>query len=180
MTSHDTEREVIRCRRCRLVQFLAASQLCRKCGARLRGVLPEEPVMAPEPAAPQMAQPSFSVAVRLKTARMAKHLSQLQLADLINAPRTYISKIENRRCVPSLGSLAKLAEALGVPIADLVENERGRRAKFVAELLADPFLAQIAEAVPLLSHTHRGMLLVEAQKMAEYNMRREARKVAQR
>ncbi|MGA7706287.1 MAG: helix-turn-helix transcriptional regulator, partial [Acidobacteriaceae bacterium] len=54
------------------------------------------------------------VAVRLREIRNARHLSQRQLAARLEVPRTYISKIENGRAMPTLSSLQRLANALSV------------------------------------------------------------------
>lgn len=166
----NTDREVIRCRSCGLVQYVAASGRCRKChGTFDAEALAPAATLAPPTAA--VPQPAFSVAIPLKRTRLALGLSQLKLANRLGVPRTYISKMENGRCVPGMESIARLAEALGVSMADLVEDERGKRAKRVAELLADPFLAEIAEALPRIGRTERQMLLIEVEKLADYNTR---------
>lgn len=165
-------RDVVRCRACGLVQYVAANGRCRKCHTpfRVRVAVP-----APVPAIAPVPQPPYSVAIPLKRIRTALQISQRQLAGRLGVPRTYITKIEHPEsiygAIPTLGSLARFADALGVTMADLIEDERGRRAKQVAELLADPFLAQIAEALPGLGRTERSLLLIEVQKLADYNTR---------
>ena len=62
----------------------------------------------------------------------------------MQVPRTYISKIENGKAIPTLGSLERLAGALEVDICQLVRDARSRREEEVAAILADPFLAEIA------------------------------------
>jgi transcriptional regulator with XRE-family HTH domain len=59
--------------------------------------------------------------------RRARHLSQRQLAGRMQVPRTYISKIENGKAIPTLGSLERLATALGVEMRQLVRDARSRR-----------------------------------------------------
>ncbi len=46
---------------------------------------------------------------QVREIRRARHLSQRQLASRMQVPRTYISKIENGKAIPTLGSLERLA-----------------------------------------------------------------------
>ena len=85
----------------------------------------------------------------------ARHLSQRQLAGRMQVPRTYISKIENGKAIPTLGSLERLATALEVDVCQLVRDARSRREEEVAAILADPFLAEIAALLPHLDSLHR-------------------------
>lgn len=73
----------------------------------------------------------------------------------MQVPRTYISKIENGKAIPTLGSLERLAEALEVDVSKLVRDRRSRREEEVAGILADPFLAEIASLLPHLDSLHR-------------------------
>ena len=79
----------------------------------------------------------------MREIRRARHLSQRQLAGRMQVPRTYISKIENGKAIPTLGSLERLANALEVEMSQLVRDARSRREEEVAAILADPFLAEI-------------------------------------
>lgn len=47
-------------------------------------------------------------------------LSQVQLAKVMDRPRTYISKLENGKALPVLGSLPRIAEALGTTVYGLI------------------------------------------------------------
>ena len=73
----------------------------------------------------------------------------------MQVPRTYISKIENGKAIPTLGSLERLAEALEVDVCQLVRDARSRRDEEVATILADPFLAEVATLLPRLDSLHR-------------------------
>jgi transcriptional regulator with XRE-family HTH domain len=152
-------REVVRCEFCKLVQFRTSNSLCRKCHKPLDN---EEPAPLPQlvtsqPAAPS-AEAGLQVSQQVRDIRRARHMSQRQLAGRMQVPRTYISKIENGKAVPTLGSLERLAAALGVHICQLVRDERSRRDEEVAAILADPFLAEIATLLPHLSLVHRTLL----------------------
>ncbi len=81
-------------------------------------------------------------------------------------PRTYISKIENSKAIPTLGSLERLAAALEVDLSQLVRDERSRREEEVAGVLSDPMLAEIAELLPFLNQTHRTLVYGAVRDMA--------------
>jgi transcriptional regulator with XRE-family HTH domain len=90
--------------------------------------------------------------------RRARHLSQRQLAGRMMVPRTYISKIENGKAIPTLGSLERLAAALEVGVSQLVRDSRSRREEEIAAILADPFLAEIAVLLPHLDSLQRTLI----------------------
>ena len=150
-------RDVVRCEFCKLVQYRPRRPFCRRCQ---RPLDIEEPVqLAPQlvtshPAA-NTAHVKLEVAAQVREIRRTRHLSQRQLAGRMQVPRTYISKIENGKAIPTLGSLERLAEALEVDICHLVRDERSRRDEEAACILADPFLAEIAAILPHLDSLQR-------------------------
>jgi transcriptional regulator with XRE-family HTH domain len=163
-------REVVRCTfvDCSIVQFKTINGLCRKCHRPLEI---EEPVRpGPIPVDSQPVEPSseagLKVAGQVKDIRRARHLSQRQLAGRMQVPRTYISKIENGKAIPTLGSLERLAAALGVDVRQLVRDARSLRDDEVASILADPLLAEIAALLPLLDPLHRSLVYGAARDMA--------------
>ncbi len=142
-----------------LVQFRPSNSLCRRCH---RPLDIEEPV-APGPALVKpcrgsSAEAGLQVAGQVREIRRARHLSQRQLAGRMQVPRTYISKIENGKAIPTLGSLERLAAALDVDMSQLVRDSRSRRDEEVAAILADPLLAEIAALLPRLDSLHRSLL----------------------
>ena len=58
----------------------------------------------------------------IKRLRLTKGLSQEKLAELSNLHRTYVGGVERGERNISLLNLARLAQALGVALADLVED----------------------------------------------------------
>src|SRR5246127_1547117 len=154
-------REVVRCDFCSLVQYRTSNSLCRKCRRPLD-------IEEPAPLAPQLVAPSPSaasaeaglqVAAQVREIRKARHLSQRQLASRMQVPRTYISKIENGKAIPTLGSLERLADALEVDVTQLVRDARSRREEEIAAIMSDPFLAEVASLLPRLEHLQRQIFL---------------------
>ena len=126
-----------------------------------------------QPSVPASAEAGLQVAGQVREIRRARHLSQRQLAGRMMVPRTYISKIENGKAIPTLGSLERLAAALEVDVCKLVRDSRSRREEEVASILADPFLAEVAAMLPHLDSMHR-MLFSGAVRDAATGRRRSA------
>jgi len=144
------------------------NSLCRRCRKTLEIEEPE--LLRPQPAE-LAAQPAnqgsgLQVARTVREIRRAKALSQRQLANRMQVPRTYISKIENGKAMPTLSSLGRLAMALEVDICALLQDARSRRLEETAAVLADPFLAEIAQCVAQLDSYHRALFLNQTRDMA--------------
>jgi transcriptional regulator with XRE-family HTH domain len=169
-------REVVRCDFCSLVQYRTSNSLCRKCHRSLDveerlPLLPQ--LVASQPTVAASAEAGLQVAGQVREIRKARHLSQRQLAGRMEVPRTYISKIENGKAIPTLGSLERLAAALEVNVSQLVRDARSRRDEEVASILGDPFLAEVAALLPHLDSMHR-MLFSGAVRDAATGRRRTA------
>jgi transcriptional regulator with XRE-family HTH domain len=161
-------REVLRCEHCALVQFRTINSMCRRCHKPLdveEIPAPVEVIAVSESPASNL-DPGLRVAAQVKDIRKARHLSQRQLASRMQVPRTYISKIENGKAIPTLGSLERLASALEVDICQLVRDGRSRRDEETAEIFADPFLAELAQYLPKLEPLQRSLLLNHARDRA--------------
>jgi transcriptional regulator with XRE-family HTH domain len=133
------------------------NSLCRRCRKPLE-------IDEPEALSPQLVTTNaqgaeeaegIDVARAVREVRHDRCLSQRQLAGRMQVPRTYISKIENAKAVPTLSSLQRLATALEVGICDLLRDGHSRRARETAAVLADPFLAEIAPLVMQLDAFQR-------------------------
>jgi transcriptional regulator with XRE-family HTH domain len=161
-------REVLRCDHCKLVQYRPSTSLCRKCRRPLdiEEPAPLTPQLVTTPPVPASAEAGLQVAGQVREIRRARHLSQRQLAGRMQVPRTYISKIENGKAIPTLGSLERLANALEVEVSALVRDSRSRREEEVAAILADPFLAEIASLLPHLDSLHRTLVYGSLRDMA--------------
>lgn len=142
-------REVLRCDFCQLVQFRTSSNLCRKCKTPFDEE-PEPVALLPVPQPVEAAEgraKQLPVASAIRALRIRGGLSQRQLAQRMNVPRTYISKIENEKACPTLSSLQRLADALNVTICDLLHHGEPRLEEQIRQLQADEF---IAELIPYL------------------------------
>ncbi|HLY41525.1 MAG TPA: helix-turn-helix transcriptional regulator [Terracidiphilus sp.] len=124
------------------------------------------PQLVTTPPAPNSAEAGLQVAAQVREIRRARHLSQRQLAGRMQVPRTYISKIENGKAIPTLGSLERLATALEVEVSQLVRDARSRRDEEVAAILSDPLLAEIAALLPHLDSLHRTLIYGSVRDMA--------------
>lgn len=167
-------REVLRCEHCSLVQFRTSNSLCRRCHKPLEIEEPEpmQPQLVP---APQEADAdSIDVARAVRDIRTSRNLSQRQLAARMNVPRTYISKIENGKAMPTLSSLERLASALEVDICMLLRDAKSRRHAEIHAIMSDPFLAEIASLVAQLDGFQRAMFVNQVREMASGRMKRTA------
>jgi transcriptional regulator with XRE-family HTH domain len=106
------------------------------------------------------------VAKTVRDIRRGKALSQRQLANRMQVPRTYISKIENGKAMPTLSSLQRLATALEVDICALLQDARSRKQQEAALVMADPFLAEISLYVTQMDAYQRSMFLNQTRDMA--------------
>lgn len=174
INSVDT-RDVVCCDVCKLTQFRTRNSMCRRCGKPLykEEAVELAPQLLSNPPADIVQMAGLQVAAQVREIRRQRHLSQRQLASRMDVPRTYISKIENGKAIPTLGSLERLADALEVEVAMLVRDARSRRDEEVASILADPFLAELADALPQLNDLQRNQLLMQA-RMASMGRRRTA------
>jgi len=145
-------REVVRCHRCFLVQFRTTSDRCRRCAKPLLPRPRPEGGKAARPGnsenittlsvasstqgeilrdEPQRDDPQLrgKIAMRLalgsklKELRKSRNLTQEQIAVQAGVPRSYISRIERSHLLPGPAMVRRLAEALGVKMLDLFQNE---------------------------------------------------------
>jgi len=167
-------REVVRCDQCHLVQFRTNNNLCRKCRTSLDEDIPEPiftapplPVVEPE----HSSHSEIQVAFAIRCLRQRAGLSQRQLALRMGVPRTYVSKIENEKATPTLSSLSRLADALEVSIPDLLHACGPSREDEIAELTADPFVAELVEFTSRLNAMQLSSVLAQIRDMIAHPRR---------
>lgn len=105
-----------------------------------------QPVIRPATHAPT---PGLNVSAAIRDLRQQQGLSQRQLAQRMQVPRTYVSKIENEKATPTLSSLERLAEALRVTVVDLLTHKGGQDP--VRDLVADEFISELIPYLKVLN-----------------------------
>jgi len=109
---------------------------------------------------------------RLRELREGKKLSQGDIEKRTGLLRCYISRVENGHTVPSLETLAKIAEAMDISLADFfpgTETPRDRETqKMLGELSQDEirFLGEIKRFSTTLSDGDKRLVLAMIRKMA--------------
>lgn len=129
----------------------------------------QQPPPAPPPAVPdppECASAASQLAAAIKAWRLRRGLSQRQLAALCGVPRTYISKTEIERCVPTLKSIERYARVLEITVPDLLSGGESNRQNQIRSLLADEFLAQLAPSLSALTDLERRMVLIEIRNLS--------------
>jgi transcriptional regulator with XRE-family HTH domain len=84
----------------------------------------------------------------------------------MQVPRTYVSKIENEKAVPTLSSLQRLATALEVSVADLLKGTGRTIEDEIAELMQDDFIAQVVPFLSGLDSMQRSTLLTQVRDLS--------------
>jgi transcriptional regulator with XRE-family HTH domain len=105
------------------------------------------------------------VAKAIRTLRQKSGLSQRQLALRMQVPRTYVSKIENEKAMPTLSSLQRLATALEVSMADLVRGNERTLSDEITDLMRDEFIAEVVPYLNCLDSMQRSSLLSQVREL---------------
>ncbi len=127
---------------------------------------PVLPVATSVVSTPAEEEGGLQVARAVRDARRGRNLSQRQLAGRMQVPRTYISKIENGKAMPTLSSLERLATALELDMCNLLHDARNRQYDDPNSVLSDPFLSEIAPLISKLDALQRSMFLNQVRDMA--------------
>jgi DNA-binding XRE family transcriptional regulator len=113
--------EVPRCRHCGLIQFRHTIAKCVRCkkpldnlatGMFARSFASDRPKQCKEALGQR-------VGVAVKSLRKERKFTQQRLAILMGTGRSYISKLESGRVVPSLQTLQRATSAFGIDLAEL-------------------------------------------------------------
>jgi transcriptional regulator with XRE-family HTH domain len=110
----------------------------------------------------------MKIGTTIRAFRLQKGLSQGDIEKKTGLLRCYLSRVENGHTVPSLDTLAKIAHALDLPIAQFFASDTlGRQLN--AQTLSDEelrFLTQIRRYSTNLNDSDRKLLLAMVKKFA--------------
>lgn len=110
----------------------------------------------------------MKIGTTIRGLRMQKGFSQGDIEKKTGLLRCYLSRIENGHTVPSLETLAKVAQALDVPVAQFFAEDSLNR-QLGAQKLGDEelrFLLQIRRYSSNLNENDRKLLLAMVKKFA--------------
>lgn len=111
---------------------------------------------------------SMKIGTTIRGYRLQKGLSQGDIEKRTGLLRCYLSRVENGHTVPSLDTLAKIAHALDLPLAQFfAEDSLGRELN--TQKLSDDelrFLTQIRRYSSNLNDSDRKLLLAMVRKFA--------------
>ena len=151
----DQDREVIRCKVCGLVQYRTRAGNCRRC---VRMLPPKVEFLIPPPAPQELPgddrqlfekwpnrETVENIGQRIRQLRESRGMTQSQLQARSRVSRSYLSRIESGQMTPSLGTLEKISEALGVGLNRFFVPESNGETLFEDPFIQGlrPFLRQL-------------------------------------
>lgn len=173
--------DTIRCESCGLNQFdKEGRDACIRCKKPLKRPLPPAPAADPEPEPPPREEgitgrPAGSradraigqrIGLRYKVIREYKAIPQSAMGLHVGCPRTYFSKVENGKAVPTMRQLQRLCDGLGITVHDLVDESIPEKEIAVSTMGQggpdQELIAGLLEAMPKLTKQHRKILLSAA------------------
>jgi transcriptional regulator with XRE-family HTH domain len=168
-----SDRDVLRCQLCGLVQYRTRTGYCRRCLRLLpmvQAVTLPPPQAPPEQEAPSRAWPNTQtverIGNRVRQLREWRSMTQSQLQSRSKVSRSYLSRIESGQMTPSLGTLEKISEALGIGLNRffLPENQ--------GELmLEDPFIQHLRPYLRQLEAAQWQSILKRLEAITEHVIR---------
>ena len=151
----DQDREVIRCKVCGLVQYRTKAGNCRRC---VRMLPPQVEFLIPPPVQQELPgddrqlfekwpnrETVENIGQRIRQLRESRNMTQSQLQARSRVSRSYLSRIESGQMTPSLGTLEKISEALGVGLNRFFVPESNGETLFEDPFILGlrPFLRQL-------------------------------------
>jgi transcriptional regulator with XRE-family HTH domain len=113
----------------------------------------------------------MNIGETIRNFRLQKNMSQGDIEKRTGLLRCYLSRVENGHTVPSLDTLAKIATALDIPLAqffaDHHHSENGsapRGSQFTEEDVR--FYSQLKRYTPNLNESDRKLVIAMVKKMA--------------
>jgi len=104
--------------------------------------------------------PGGRLGAYLRERRALAQLSVREMARLADISNAYLSQIERGLHVPSLRVLRALADALGIPVEDLIHVDRAEQRQKARETSATRDVENAIQRDPRLTEAHKQILLV--------------------
>jgi len=116
----------------------------------------------------QDAKSSMNIGETIRNYRLQKGMSQGDIEKRTGLLRCYLSRVENGHTIPSLDTLAKIATAMEVPLAQFFGGSHQNGGKPTPRLSEDEvrFLTQIRRYSPSLNESDRKLVVAMVKKMA--------------
>jgi len=111
----------------------------------------------------------MNIGETIRSFRLQKGMSQGDIEKRTGLLRCYLSRVENGHTVPSLDTLARIANAMDLPLARFFNETTGENgSKPVPQLPEDEvrFLTQIRRYSPGLNESDRKLVIAMVKKMA--------------
>ena len=171
-TNMDLDREVIRCQICGLVQYRTRTGNCRRC---VRLLPPKVAFVIPTPAPQDLPgddrqldswpnrETVENIGQRIRQLRESRGMTQSQLQARSRVSRSYLSRIESGQMTPSLGTLEKISEALGVGLSRFFVPESNGET-----VLEDPFIQGLRPFLRQLDWAQWQSILKRLQAISEH------------
>ena len=107
-----------------------------------------------------MRDPGGRLGAHLRERRSLARLSVREMAGLADISNAYLSQIERGLHVPSLRVLRALADALGIPVEDLIHCDRAEQRQKAGNASATSDVEIAIKRDPQLTEAHKQALLV--------------------
>jgi transcriptional regulator with XRE-family HTH domain len=111
----------------------------------------------------------MNIGETIRNFRLQKSMSQGDIEKRTGLLRCYLSRVENGHTIPSLETLAKIATAMEIPLAQFFSGGGGENGHKNAPQLAEDevrFLTQIRRYSPNLNDSDRKLVIAMVKKMA--------------
>jgi transcriptional regulator with XRE-family HTH domain len=111
----------------------------------------------------------MNIGETIRNYRLQKGMSQGDIEKRTGLLRCYLSRVENGHTIPSLDTLAKIATAMEVPLAQFFHEGNGDNGSRAVPHLAEEevrFLTQIRRYSASLNDSDRKLVIAMVKKMA--------------
>ena len=111
----------------------------------------------------------MNIGETIRNYRLQKGMSQGDIEKRTGLLRCYLSRVENGHTIPSLDTLAKIATAMDLPLAQFFNESEGENGSKAVPYLAEDevrFLTQIRRYSSSLNDSDRKLVIAMVKKMA--------------